>query len=142
MKKTIILPFVLLSALFITSCGKTPINGDLDGMWHLRSIETLADNTVEDVKEKRIYYAIQLKLITLRQIDGDVPQYVGRFNHTGDSLILRDFRVYLQEDKEATAEDLETFGLHGTTSRFGVKALNSKKMILRSEDSELTFKKF
>lgn len=132
--------YMMALALGAVSCGDVPDNGDLDGLWHLRTVETLEDNQVEDVKATRIYYAIQQRLITVKH--ESLGQYVGRFVHTGDSLILHQFVVYQREDEEATAEELLPFGLEGTESRYAVRQLHADRMVLRSANKELTFKKF
>lgn len=147
MKKTnIILPAIF--SLFTISCEDFDINGDLDGMWHLRSVESLSAQQIEDVKEKRIYYSIQQHLITVRrstpfEVTGkNCRQYIGRFTHTGDSLLLHNFVLYQTEDSIARSEELVPFYLDGTVSRYAIKKLDSKQMILHSSERELTFKKF
>ena len=142
MKKTIQYTLIVCAVLSILfACGRTSDNGDLDGMWHLRTLETLETGTLTDVKENRIYYAFQFDLVTLRDIHNG-GLYVGRFQHTSDSLLIYDIVVMEQENVAATAEQLLPFGIYGTTGRFAVRELNKSKMILRSEEAELTLKKF
>ena len=133
--------------LLTTSCGGFDINGHLDGMWHLRTVENLSDNTVTDVKEQSIYYSVLQDLITVRRLGTDeqgnsYPQKIGRFIHTNDSLILHKFVVFQNEGIAATPEELDKFYLDGLTSRYGIKCLEKNKMILRSNQRELIFKKF
>ncbi len=140
MKKTFLYLFLSCSSLSFIACGDVPDNGDLDGMWHLRTVESLSDNQVKDVKEERVYYSIQQRLIVLRRA-GYTP-YIGRFTHTGDSLLLHDFVVYQREDSIATAIALTPFYLDGIISRYAVQELDNDEMTLRSSVYELTFKKF
>lgn len=149
MKKNIYSILAVCTLAWATSCGNYDTNGDLDGMWHLRTVETLANNSVENVKEQCVYYSIQQNLISVKRLyrnnQPDAPkhkQHIGRFIHTEDSLILHSFRVYQNESIVATSEDLAPFYLVGTTSRYAIKKLNADEMILRSEHRELTFKKF
>lgn len=146
--KRTIYRFFTASILFLTtSCGGFDINGHLDGMWHLRTVETLSNNTVTDVKEQCIYYSVLQDLITVRRLGVDEHgksylQKIGRFVHTNDSLILHNFVVFQNEGISATPEELSVFYLDGLTSRYGIKCLEKDKMILRSNQRELTFKKF
>ena len=79
MKKTIQYTLTICYMLcVIFACGRTSDNGDLDGMWHLRTLETMGDGTLNDVKEQRIYYAFQFDLVTLRDTQNG-GLYVGRF---------------------------------------------------------------
>ena len=98
MKKIIYSILAACTLAWTTSCGDFDINGDLDGMWHLRTVETLADNSVENVKEQCVYYSIQQNLISVKRLykdnQPDAPkhkQHIGRFIHKEDSLILHDF---------------------------------------------------
>ena len=133
--------------VFICSCGKFDINGDLDGMWHLRTVEDLTENgEVTQVKEQCVYYSVQQHLITVKRLYGnDSPEiympHIGRFIHTGDSLILHNFRIFQNEGIMGTARSLAPFYLDGTTSRYAVRKLDADEMILRSAHRELTFKK-
>lgn len=147
MKKIIYSILAACTLAWTTSCGDYDINGDLDGMWHLRTVETLADNSVENVKEQCVYYSIQQNLISVKRLykpnsTEQYKQHIGRFVHTGDSLILHDFRVFQKESIVATTEDLAPFYLVGTTSRYAIKKLNTDEMVLRTGLQEFTFKKF
>lgn len=147
MKKRFYSILLGLSLLFIWACGKRDINGDLDGMWHLRTVEDLTEDTIFSVKEQCIYYSIQLNLITLKRLYGkDSPviydPYIGRFIHKGDSLTLHGFRVFQNESIPATKENLFSFYLDGMTSNYAIEELNSNRMVLSSDKRILTFKKF
>lgn len=147
MKKIIYSILAACTLAWTTSCGDYDTNGDLDGMWHLRTVETLANNSVENIKKLCIYYSIQQNLITVKRLyepnsAKKYKQHIGRFIHTGDSLILHDFRVFQNESVIATSEDLAPFYLDGTVSRYAIKKLESDEMVLRTESREFTFKKF
>lgn len=147
MKKIIYSILTACTLAWTTSCGDYDINGDLDGMWHLRTIETLANNSVENVKEQCVYYSIQQNLISVKRLykpnsTEQYKQHIGRFIHTGDSLILHNFRVFQNEGIVSTPEDLAPFYLVGTTSRYAIKKLDADEMVLRTGLQEFTFKKF
>lgn len=141
MKKIIyiLLPF------FLFSCGKLPINGKLDGMWQLMEI-THQDGKIE--MPLKVYYSIQLKLIRFNRVhEGSLhgsktDYYIGRFEHTGDSLSFYNIRHLKNENMIATPEELAPFGLDGSTDRFKIEELTNSKMILISAGERLTFRKF
>ncbi|MBQ8607442.1 MAG: lipocalin-like domain-containing protein [Bacteroidaceae bacterium] len=139
--KLCILSIICLIFLLPTACSQAPDNGDLDGMWHLRSVEKLANDSVMDVKEKRIYYSFQLRLISLRR-SNLTYSLVGRFNHEQDSLTLHSFVILNKEDQLATKDELKPFYLDSTQSNFGIVKLNKNQLIIRSNEQELCFKKF
>ncbi|MDR1937796.1 MAG: lipocalin-like domain-containing protein [Tannerellaceae bacterium] len=136
-KKSIILYLTVL--LLATSCYKASINGKLDGMWQLMEIEK-SNGELTDVKNERIYYSVQLHLINLKKIGGG--EFLGRFVHSGDSLLINDVRIYRGEDKLATKEQLAPFGFNGVSEHFKVEALTHSQMVLRSEYATLRFRKY
>ena len=76
----------LLTLLLMVSCElETSSNGDLDGLWHLCSIETA--DSVQDISDKTIFWAVQVNLLSVRGAD---TEYLLRFHLTDDSLIVRD----------------------------------------------------
>ena len=60
----------------------------------------------------------------------------GRFQHIGDSLFVQMITI-------SPSSDLKKVGLYNPKDeRFGVVLLNRNKMILRSKDALLEFRKF
>lgn len=136
-----ILAVICIIHLIPTACSQAPDNGNLDGYWHLRTVENLSDGTILDVKEERIYYAIQLRLVSLRR--GDLyKSFIGRCDRNDDTLIFHSFVILDKEDQQAADSDLKRFYLDGTTSQFEIVELSRSKMVLRSDTQELCFKKF
>ena len=126
MKRYII---VVLLVLIVSSCGKMPINGDLDGRWQIMKI---AYASGEEEAPERAYYSVVLHTINLMKVD--VTSQTGNMEYTGDSLF-----VVMPISK---VEDLLPFGMNGTEQRFGVKELTSKHLILQSDYARLEFRKF
>lgn len=139
--KKIVLIIVLLQ---LFSCDKLPINGKLDGMWQLMEIEYT--NGIVEHPEKT-YYSIQLHLIKLSKVyegslhGSNAVNYVGRFEYTADSLVIKDLRANKDEDL-VTKEQLIPFGLNGPVDRFKIEKLTNDKMILQSGSVMLSFRKF
>ncbi len=124
MKKII---FVLLVIATITACQKEDDNGKLGGFWKLLAIEK-SNGDITDTKENSLFWRIQLDLI-------QVGTYFGRFQHTGDSLLIQ------MIDIPATA--LVQYGIEdAANARFAMEHLSRKSMILKSDYARLRFRKF
>ncbi|MCS2894123.1 lipocalin-like domain-containing protein [Parabacteroides faecis] len=119
----------VLLVLIVSACGKTPINGDLDGRWQILKIEYASG---EKETPERAYYSVALHTINLMQVG--VTSQTGNMEYTGDSLFV--------EMPISKIEDLLPFGMNGTEQRFGVKELTSKHLILQSDFARLEFRKF
>ena len=126
MKRDII---AVLLTLIVSSCGKMPINGDLDGRWQIMKIEYASG---EEEMPERAYYSVALHTINLMKVD--VTSQTGNMEYTGDSLF-----VVMPISK---VEDLLPFGMNGTEQRFSVKELTSKHLVLQSDYAGLEFRKF
>ena len=119
----------VLLVLIVSSCGKMPINGDLDGRWQIMKI---AYASGEEENPERAYYSVALHTINLMKVG--VTSQTGNMEYTGDSLF-----VVMPISK---VEDLLPFGMNGTEQRFGVKELTSKHLVLQSDYARLEFRKF
>ena len=137
MKKII---YILLTAVLASSCQKADDNGDLGGFWKLLKIEDFATGMTTDTKEYKRFWSIQLDVLATSSEDDDSYNYnyggKGRFQHIGDSLFVQMITV-------SSKSDLKKVGLYNPEDeRFGVVLLNRDKMILRSKDALLEFRKF
>ena len=86
---------VIISGIVFGMCScemETSDNGDLDGFWHLESVDTLSTGGSCDLSEKRVFWGVQHKLISITHYEllGSRGDYA-RFEQTGDSLILSYF---------------------------------------------------
>lgn len=125
MMKKIIL--TLIGATLLTACQKEDKNGDLGGNWKLLQIEELNNNSVIDKRDEDRFWAIQLDLIL-------IGNGKGRFQHIDDSLFVQ--MIY------KTHQPAE-YGLYNQdNARYGIEHLSRKRMVLRCNDKELTFRKF
>lgn len=156
MKK--ILTSLLLSLLFVSACDKLPENGDLDGMWQLTELsEAAADGSgygePRNMKSERIYWCVQLRLLSILRRDGTqnptngkTEETLCRFVHAGGSFRITEmYYHYRSSDELITDEAFEGLaftGVHGNKAEFRVEKLNGKEMILCSDQSRLVFRKF
>ena len=130
--------YILLAVALVTSCQKADDNGDLGGFWKLLEIEDVAPGVVENTKEYKRFWCVQLDLLATMSEDDDSYNCnyggKGRFQHVGDSL-------FIQMIEKRT--DLTKVGIFNPENeRFGVVLLNRDKMILRSDKVQLSFRKF
>ena len=140
--------FVLFILLGAVACDKVPMNGRLDGMWQILSVET--PQGVRDVKSERAYMSIQLHLT---QWDYANQRYYAHFSHEGDSSCFYDFAglsahaTVADDDPAITAEEMSgglfhVYGIHTLDARFRIVHLSGSSLILQAADTTLTFRKF
>lgn len=143
-----VLLFALAVVALLSSCEiETSGNGDLDGMWHLRSIDTLGSAAVTatcDMSNESIYWLVEADLIVLDDKSDANEDIIMLFELTNDSLRLYSPYVYDREsgDREIeSTEQLKPYGLSATDETFAINSLTSSKMVLESAALRLTFKK-
>lgn len=148
--------FVVLIGTFVmlfSSCEmETSKNGDLDGYWHLESIDTLENGGTCDFSARKVFWGIEHKLILIRDLNvGPFDGFYMRFDQAGDSLLIpkayRKNQNYHEGDDDAPIsaddmEDLRKYGINNLPEGFAKEALSGSKMILRSKTLRLKFKKF
>ncbi len=130
---------LLVLVIGLNSCDKAPINGKLDGMWQLMTIEH-KDGEITECQ--RIYYSIQLHLIEIKDKGSHPQSYIGWFTNEGDEITIGDFRHFGNEECHATLNELEVFGLYQLTTRFRVEKLSNSHLTLEAEGNRLHFRKF
>lgn len=139
---------IAIAGLMAGSCDKTPINGDLDGMWQLMRIEE--NGTTTDISTTQHYMCVQLHLIQLTQY-GDVHTGIFcHFDHKESTLRLYDFydRTHyvgdqIAEEKITDASKLSPWGIYLLDTTFQVSKLTNDALILQDSSGRiLTFRKF
>ncbi len=127
-------------------------NGDLDGFWHLESIDSLENGKCVDFSKKRVFWGVEHKLIAARENDLGIASFYFRFEQTSDSLKITE--VFLNHGHQDNGEDggdipqgdvtddLRYFGVNQIPECFAKEALSGSKMVLRSKTLRLNFRKF
>lgn len=146
---------IFLILILCVSCDKVPMNGDLDGMWQLMSIEE--GGVVTNIKSEKRYMSFQLHLVQFghgnkNDINGVLPRHCyAHFKHKGDSIFIYDL---CHDSENATSADnnewyreedlqkIKPWGMYSLNNRFKVEKLDSDAMILRREDLVLKYRKF
>lgn len=153
MKKYLLL--ILLSGL-ITSCGKLPENGKLDGQWRLMSIaskDNVADPAYlpQSIKNPPVYWSIQLKLLSIQapgNFNTKTEETFARFVYDKDKFEITEYYVhYRNHDDLVTAEQVDVInamkdvGVRGISTKYRIVKLTHKDMILCSDLDSLVFRK-
>lgn len=132
-------------AFMFGSCKiETLDNGDLDGMWHLTKVDTLATSTTADMGNKRIYWSFQARLLELDDKSGAHQSILMRFEHNGAILRLYDPYIYDREDGDKALEDitlLNPYGIVAPDETYTIESLNGSKMVLLSGTYRMYFTK-
>lgn len=144
----IILSMVSLSSCTLESSG----NGDLDGFWHLESLDSLKSGKTVDVSNQKIFWCVEHKLIAARKGNKEIESCYFRFEQTSDSLKIT--QVFIDHGHQDNGEDggdiplgevtdyLRLYGVNEIPEGFLKEALSGSKMILRSKTVRLKFRKF
>lgn len=140
--------FALTAVVSFSSCElETSGNGDLDGMWHLRRVDTLATTAASascDMSDESIYWLVEADLIVLDDKSDANEDIIMLFELTDDSLRLYSPYIYDREDGDReieSVEQLKPYGVSATDVTFGINSLSGGKMVLESTELRLTFKK-
>lgn len=139
--------YLMLLTIALAACDKLPENGDLDGQWQLTELHERhhtgpEDNGQYDVREQRIYWNFQLRML---QIQTTVGQYNAYFSHLDNRLVIPE--IYRKEQNndipltDPTTTELAYTGIRGNTANFKVNKLGKRQMILTSETDSLVFRK-
>lgn len=148
--KTILAAFALVA---LASCEiETSDNGDFDGFWHLERVDTLATGGTLDLSKKRVFWGVQYKLISVRDVDKNkLHGYYLRFKQTSDKIVTHTpYKDNWHQDKGDNGGDhpiddpklLAPYGINNLEEEFVKEKLNGGQMILRSKTLRLKFKRF
>ena len=76
-------------AMGVASCElERDHNGDLAGYWHLERIDTSQTGGVKDMSRDRVFWAVQGKLLMVRNTVEPYTGFFFRFDNSGEYLIL------------------------------------------------------
>ena len=127
----IIAAMAIAAAACITfhSCRKTGINGDLDGQWQVMSIENLS--TGEVTNPKRIYYCLFRHTVNLTR--GPVAA-AGNMAYDGGMLTL--------QFPSSPVESLADWGIYDEITVFKVEEVNSSRLIIASDRSRISMRRY
>lgn len=128
-------------------------NGNLDGYWHLVTVDTLAVDSLgetfimstTDLSEQRFFWGVQGAIIVLYSPDYKGGQrYVSHFTHEDNTLLLRGLRYHDRPKGDALLEDVTEvypFGVLKLVQSYDIEKLTSSAMVLRDDMLRFTFRK-
>lgn len=141
-----ILAFAIVIAF--TACDSYLINGELDGIWQLQTIERNNPDTIIR-NEGDLFYSFQRHTILIGDYNnGPVgqlksEQYDCLFERIGDSIMMEEFQLYYQrEDQPYDTTRLKRFGLYEKKNTFHIEELTIKRLVLRSDSALLTMRRY
>ena len=148
MKRQIYKSLALIIIVLISSCESYQIHGDLDGFWQVSTIENKETGDIIHCNGDT-YYSFQRELVLVSYASPEIPtgqskeNYIAYFTHENDSIYMTDFRIYFDRNgKQAPLSELEKFGLYELYNAFAVKELNSSSLVLSSEKTRISLKKY
>lgn len=126
-------------------------NGNLDGLWHIESIETTTVDTstgesttqTNDLSEQYLFWAVQAKMLLL-QNKSTGQQYILRFKHENGTLKVYEPYLYDRTNGDKPlekADEMIPFGITSLETVFTVEHLSSSKMILSVGKTRICFRK-
>lgn len=138
MLKKMLYVCLLLLAL---SCERIYINGDLDGMWRLQSVENESSVIYPDT----IFYTFQRHLVMMgiySETEHPKNFYMGCFAYDGDSIMMNNFYRYPGMDGIRVLEELKNLHIYDTIVRFKVDHLDSEVLVLSGSNKKFSFRKW
>ncbi len=139
--------FALITSIIIglNSCTETSGNGDLDGMWHLISIDTLSTSSSRDFSHDYIYWSFSFRLLEVDDKTNSHQSVLLRFEHIDQNLRLYEPYLYNRETGDEPIEDISyllPFGIEALDITYNIEILTSSRMIISSPNLRLSFRKF
>lgn len=140
----------LLIVASFTACNSYLINGHLDGMWQLQTIERNNPDTIIRT-EGDLFYSFQRHTVLIGdysnpdELVGHLKdeQYVSLFEYERDSLIIGEFHLYYKrENLPYDTTRLKRFGIYDKHTAFHIEELTAKRMVLRSDSALITMRKY
>lgn len=135
---------MLCLSVFVSCDVETSHNGDLDGMWRLEAVDTLATGGHYDLGDEQRIWSVQHNLLELRDHTGTAGAFLLRFDHQGERLRTYSPYVFNRTDGDYPVENpafLLPFGISQLDETFTVEQLSSSRMRLRNDLLRLHFRK-
>lgn len=136
--------YIIGVALLLVGCEmEHSDNGDLDGLWQLRALDSLYNGQTVDMRDRQVTWGFQGTLLETRSKRSKT--YILRFAHEADILKLYSPYVSDRDHGDVKVEDaagLNALGINKLEESFKVLHLSSDQMDLQSETLRLHFRKY
>ena len=122
--------YIFTMLLMLAACDiHTSNNGDLDGYWQLRSVDTLSSGMSCDMRDSMLFWSFQGNLLHVRD--------------NKEEKLDKVFMRFTLRDKGITDTTfLRHYGIHDMPETLKVVTLNSSTMILENRVLRLNFRKY
>jgi hypothetical protein len=145
MKKKL-LYIVLTAFVTLAACDfEVSDNGDLEGYWQLQQTDTLATGGTTDMRYSGIYWAVQVHLMELRNVQGNTPNILFRFDHSGNHLRIYNPIADSRQVSDSVISDTSTlrpYGIEHLDETLNVEELSSERMVLTNESYRFHLRKY
>ena len=130
----------------IAACDiHTSDNGNLDGFWQLKSVDTLSTGGTCDMRDSMRFLGVQANLLYFRYKNEKTGNVLLRFNHTDKIIILSDPIIDMRDSSDLILTDttlLYHYGIHDVPETLKVVTLNKSTMILENRLLRLHLRKY
>lgn len=137
--------FVVAILLFSSCQIESPHNDKLDGYWHIEQIDSINKGVHVDKRESRITWAVQARLLQIRDYDSDVRSiYVCHFVYDDQTLTLTDAYYDDRTIGDTLITDftqIEPYGVRTIPVSYTIEQLSSERMILSDGTIRIYFRK-
>lgn len=132
--------------MMIAACDiHTSDNGDLDGYWQLKSVDTLSNGGTCDMRDSMRFWGFQANLLHVRDNNDMYRKVFLRFNHTNNMMILSDPIIDMRDSSDIIFTDttlLYHYGIHEVPETLKVVTFNSSTLILENKVLRLYLRKY
>lgn len=144
MKKSLFIIITIAIGLLSACEIDTSDNGDFDGLWHMEQVDTIDTGGRLNISQERRFWAVQNKLLNVRDNDKDNAGYLMRFVNADGKIVVYEPYTNTREEGDIMLTDptpLAPYGINALRDTFFIDRLNGSHMTLRSKKVVLTFNK-
>ena len=139
--------YIFTMLLMLAACDiHTSNNGDLDGYWQLRSVDTLSSGMSCDMRDSMLFWSFQGNLLHVRDNKEEkLDKVFMRFTLSDKVMTLTNPIIDLRDSSDLVLTDttsLRHYGIHDMPETLKVVTLNSSTMILENRVLRLNFRKY
>ena len=139
--------YIFTMLLMLAACDiHTSNNGDLDGYWQLRSVDTLSCGMSCDMRDSMLFWSFQGNLLHVRDNKEEkLDKVFMRFTLSDKVMTLTNPIIDLRDSSDLVLTDttfLRHYGIHDMPETLKVVTLNSSTMILENRVLRLNFRKY
>ena len=137
---------ILFAFMFcLSACElETSHNGKLDGWWLLTAVDTLQTGGHANAEAEQCTWAFQGRLLELRDVPGQLGDYLLSFAQHGDDLLLSHPYLSARDSGDIavqTPQPLHPYGIQTLSEQFSITTINRQRMVLTSASLRLYFRR-